>query len=64
MSTNSNNKNPSVINVGGGTYTTNGDTTITVTDKDTGEENTTTTGIILTNNGTFNNNVGKLTVNG
>ena len=64
MSTNSNNKNPSVINVGGGTYTTNGDTTITVTDKDTGEENTTTTGIILTDNGTFNNNVGNLTVNG
>ena len=66
MFTNSNNKNPSVINVGGGTYTTNGDTTITVTDtdKDTGEKNTTTTGIILTNDGTFNNNVGNLTVNG
>ena len=64
MSTNSNNKNPSVINVGGGTYTTNGDTTITVTDKDTREKNTTTTGIILTDNGTFNNNVGNLTVNG
>ncbi|ORF39297.1 autotransporter outer membrane beta-barrel domain-containing protein [Snodgrassella alvi] len=63
MFTNSNNKNPSVINVGGGTYTTNGNTTITVTNKDTGEENTTTTGIILTDDGIFTNE-GKIEVNG
>ncbi|NUF09430.1 autotransporter outer membrane beta-barrel domain-containing protein [Snodgrassella sp. ESL0324] len=66
MTTNLGNKNPSVINVGGGTYTAKGNTTITIMDKDTDgtkKENTTTTGIILTDGGIFTNE-GKIEVNG
>ena len=70
MFTNSENQNPSVINVGNSTYTTKGNTTIIVkeekkTETDPDKENTTTTGIILTDGGIFTNEgKGTIEVNG